>query len=188
MRSWFIGLILTLCAACALAQSPMGGITGSSVRTYTQQQTQGSGCAGSYTPLHFLGWAAQSFTASSSYGATRIDIGLQIGAGSPIAAPVTLSLYSDSGNNVGTLLQAASPTESYSLTGSTVNYSWFFSGQSLTNATRYWVVFNGTVDASNYPLWCGDASAGESYRNSSDGSTWNSATTGHLITVIYSSP
>ena len=28
MRSWFIGLILTLCAACALAQSPMGGITG----------------------------------------------------------------------------------------------------------------------------------------------------------------
>jgi hypothetical protein len=189
MRKAIASLAGFLFAACALAQSPIGGITAPGTRTYTSKQTLGSGCGQSAIPFFSHAWLAASFTTSGAYTITRADLGLEIQAASPFSAAVTGYVYSDSGGSgPSTLLQTASPTETYTLTNSVVYYPWYFSGQSLSASTRYWIAIHGTVDTTNQPLWCGSTGGSETFYYSDNGTSWTMQNTGQLRINTYSSP
>lgn len=105
-------------------------------------------------------WAAQSFTASSAYRLSRIDIRCAKGVGDDVGV-ITVSLYAVDG--------AGKPTGSALATGSIANvdigdtssYSWvpctLASSYSLTNVTKYAIVVHGvSLNASNVIYWSAD--------------------------------
>jgi hypothetical protein len=132
-------------------------------------------------------WGAMSFTASSSYTLTRIDVAL-IGVGTGVmVTPVYGSIYSDNSNKPGTQNVTSSPTsEQYTLSGTAAYYSWFFAGLTVTNGNRYWFVLHTAQNGTNYYKIKGYYTGGADEQTSYDGgATWSSETTGPTTMRIY---
>lgn len=119
-------------------------------------------------------WLATQFTTALAYALDSITLKL-LKVGSP-TGNINVYLYSDSGSNTpGSLLATASETlAASSLTGSSAEYVFTFSGYSLSSATKYWTaVKSSVVDVNNWVEWSASTldNTGLTYA-SANGSSW----------------
>lgn len=137
---------------------------------------------------------------AGGYTCTRIGAYLYK-TGSPTQT-ITAELYSHDGVNdwPNSLLATSTTTVDASSITATASasaelFTWDFSGQSLSNATSYWVVLQtgaSSNDASNYIWWSrftnNPADRAQTITRSVDGSSWANVTeTRQLRTITYSS-
>lgn len=116
-------------------------------------------------------FAGYSFTASSSYTLTSVKMYMYIySAQDPFA--IHAYIHAASGTAVGSRLATSTNTiNAETLTGPGAYYEFTFSGVSLTNATRYYVVVDSDYSAGiSYVIECQDGGS-EYFSWSADGST-----------------
>ena len=111
-----------------------------------------------------------SFTASSGYTVTRVDVELLTDSGAPFSSAVTAYITADCTlSDTAAILATSTATHQYTLTGSEVYYQWDFAGYLLTNAVRYCIALcvatqDGTNDA-RWPLQKNGITESQRYNN-----------------------
>lgn len=120
-----------------------------------------------------------SIQSGSCTWTTQLDL-----AGKAITLTSSVKIYTDSSGSPGTQVGS-----NVTLTGSSVGaaegdivLSGF--GASLTAGASYWIVAYSALDASNYYMWAYVAAAACSpqiVKNSSDGTSWSTTTSGNSL-------
>ena len=119
-----------------------------------------------------LTYRSSQFTASGSYTLTRVDVSLK--SNNNPTMNLTCEIWSDDGSNSPSAsLQAATATlDTSTLTASFADYTYNFSGLSITSGTKYHIVlYVDATNGSNYPVWEFLSSGGRT-EISSDGLSW----------------
>jgi hypothetical protein len=145
------------------------------------QQSVGSYVATNSTWIHTDAWSAGQFTASSSYTAVEIGAFFNSNTGTAFVGPANAYIYSNNAGVPGTVIATATATIQPTVTASSVEYDWNFSGVSLTNGTVYWFVLYAAVNATNYPAIAlahpGGATVYHVY--GTNGTTWTNDSAGY---------
>ncbi len=172
MKTFLIGILLLLvCISPALSQEQtarmnIGMIGAGGCDTLTDSRTTNDGYQHSMSDL------ATGFVAGSNYTLCKIEVALYINSGTP-SGVITAYIYDDSSTSPGSVIATSTNTvDPTTLPGPEPAYDWYtfnFSGVSLTNGTRYWIVLDITA---NWTIgWRLDNGDGH-WAYGTHGSTW----------------